>query len=400
MAVQFPLRSRWWRFDEYQVTQGHIMPSPGAKLVDYDPFALYRATWDREGKAKRRSLGNHPAYVELMHLAGRPHDHNAIEQWCSKHGLLGLLQFRLVRLVHQADDAMQVVESPQRREVHMELDEMIMDSLAKPARALFFTATGDIADRSPVETLKPYFPSIEVSKFSTGHLLWGLGAHGSPDDEVLRDYAEPVNEFIDAANQLKEVFRTLTRVENDWPRRWASELLPPDYVRALSCAWEDLSWNDEAWLPRWRFSSLLAALYTMMRLDVGGGKLMRYCRRLKCGMPFITDNVQQHYCSVQCVKAEEKARERGRNRYLRRRVKEEFERVLSHLKSRYPDATPEKLYGELRKCETGVTDRVTIEVKREYPLSYEASLCDHGIRVWESLMDEVGVRPRNARGPA
>ena len=127
---------------------------------------------------------------------------------------------------------------------------------------------------------------------------------------------------------------------------------------------------------------------------------MRYCKRAGCGRPFITDNAQHEYCSVQCVKAEEKRRERERHQFLDRRVKEEFERAVSVAKSRYPDATPEELFGELRKSETDVTLGLAVEVRLKYTSSYEESLCERGSRVWQSLMDEAGFGKKASRGPA
>ena len=90
---------RWWRFDRYEIRDGHIRPAPGATVEDYDPWKDFR-----EVRTKR--LNTEPSYQSLMalieNIAFRPGEHGhppseltpesetSILGWCADHGLLGI----------------------------------------------------------------------------------------------------------------------------------------------------------------------------------------------------------------------------------------------------------------------------------------------------------------------
>lgn len=83
--------SMWWRFDEYEVVDGtHIAPAEGAELERYDPVEEHRQLW--EG----RSQDDEPAYVKLARVD--PYSIDAILNWCSQFGLLGILPHRTLEI--------------------------------------------------------------------------------------------------------------------------------------------------------------------------------------------------------------------------------------------------------------------------------------------------------------
>jgi len=367
------------------------MPAPHARFMEFDPFWSYQLTWGRGGHAKRKSLGNHPPYIELTHIAQTPVNHEEIIRWCNRYGLLGLLLFHTVQFVWPAVDALQVLDAPPGRVVDMELDELVMEALATPSHALVHVG-GRIITCSVEEALGPYFPSMQNSGTASYSLLSGLGLYGRADTSVLRNYAEPVDKFVEAASQMRRAFDILAGM-GDPPsglHGGASKLLPPDYSQALRTTWEDLVWEDNAWRSRWQFSSLLAALYTMLRVDVGGGKIQRYCRRKKCGKPFITDNPQQEHCSNKCARAEEKARARERDRLAFDAVRSEWERVLAELDKRYPDKDVHEKKRIMASLDTKIIDRVVSRIERQNPAIDQQAVRRRAWRAWENLIRREG----------
>jgi hypothetical protein len=89
-------RSRWWRFDRYEIQDDFIRPRAKAKLAEFDPWRAYRT------RAKGH-IGV-PPYLELVNLVQElPRDpfgqrisvsrelKIGVRVWCRHFGLLGLL---------------------------------------------------------------------------------------------------------------------------------------------------------------------------------------------------------------------------------------------------------------------------------------------------------------------
>lgn len=110
MAEAFnPYRFLWWRFSEYELKDEYICPTPGAKLELYDPWQLYRDSWEYDPDsatpfAEKRQKD--PPYISLFDLVEEmepssdsvPINKRSVEKllkWCSKFGLLGLLPQRV-----------------------------------------------------------------------------------------------------------------------------------------------------------------------------------------------------------------------------------------------------------------------------------------------------------------
>src|SRR5215831_7766031 len=96
----------WWRFSAYRLLDGYIRPARGAKLTTYDPWSE-----NLNARSKKRA----PAYVVLLDLVKAfrlratmekgveqsvltPESRDALLEWCSRNGLLGVLPHAAVRV--------------------------------------------------------------------------------------------------------------------------------------------------------------------------------------------------------------------------------------------------------------------------------------------------------------
>ena len=111
----------WWRFSRYELRDGRIGPSPGARLEEFDPWAAFR-------RARSASKREDPPYRSLLVLAQElklspsgqvrigaiplppdgqmsgfavepaltltPESETKLLAWCSEYGLLGVLPHR------------------------------------------------------------------------------------------------------------------------------------------------------------------------------------------------------------------------------------------------------------------------------------------------------------------
>lgn len=80
--------SGWWRATEYEVVGGtHVVPAEDAEIEIYDPFDAHEDYWGGRTRGEPP-----PPYVELRNLDCT--DPWAIADWCTRHGLLGILPHR------------------------------------------------------------------------------------------------------------------------------------------------------------------------------------------------------------------------------------------------------------------------------------------------------------------
>ena len=96
MPKRQPETQKWWRWSEYEVTDGSIRPSAGATLDRYAPWANY--TWAaehpaRDRKAPYQRLVDVLATIEAEESSDNlgPAGEEALLGWCKEYGLLGIL---------------------------------------------------------------------------------------------------------------------------------------------------------------------------------------------------------------------------------------------------------------------------------------------------------------------
>jgi hypothetical protein len=117
----------WPRFDSYEITDGVVHPTEGARLELYDPWEEYVAVWQRRQRLprkkgdpagpKRNNPRAMPPYQELLWLAARLQAHDSesgvpvigkvdltpdlrkrVLAWCRHNGLLGLLHHETLEI--------------------------------------------------------------------------------------------------------------------------------------------------------------------------------------------------------------------------------------------------------------------------------------------------------------
>ena len=95
---------RWCRFDRYEIGDGYIRPATGANLEYFDPWQDYR----RAGGGRGAWIPPYGSLLELVrNLESRPSpgpgplwalspgSEQRLLDWCSTHGVLGLLPHRV-----------------------------------------------------------------------------------------------------------------------------------------------------------------------------------------------------------------------------------------------------------------------------------------------------------------
>lgn len=112
----------WWRFSRYEIRDGAIIPAEDARLEQYDPWETYRASkrdasvsrpyqslirlllslgafrdethdmWRLERDGEFRTLNKNVSLrIPNKDLTFAPGEQQAIVDWCSRYGLLGIL---------------------------------------------------------------------------------------------------------------------------------------------------------------------------------------------------------------------------------------------------------------------------------------------------------------------
>jgi hypothetical protein len=106
-------QGRWWKFDRYELKDGHVLGAAGAVLKEYDPWELYERSRTRKS--------TQPPYAALLGLARKiqevrepeePEDNgeawesralknelaNAVLEFCQQYGLLGILPHQALQV--------------------------------------------------------------------------------------------------------------------------------------------------------------------------------------------------------------------------------------------------------------------------------------------------------------
>src|SRR5271157_953206 len=203
---------RWWRFEEYEISDDYIRPRWGTRLVEYDPWAGF---W----RGSRARVSHRP-YEELVNLVrgirvserGDVELDAAQEQtllgWCSRHGLLGLLPHSSSILVVEwrtsEPGLMYFVRKANGWHSWTELDRVMYGRERRPtgerrSEAIVQHPLG-LIQAQPLHSAWGRFVPIENAERDWGTLR---GAPPKPlSDEFWHRYAEPVSEFVGAAQRL------------------------------------------------------------------------------------------------------------------------------------------------------------------------------------------------------
>lgn len=371
----------WWRFSEYQVVDGRIIPSPGARLSQYDPWANYRASRSRGGSGE-------PPYQSLLSLLRgidyrslgpefvlKPNSEAQLAQWCSRHGLLGVLPQTFARIDLPAVATASISESgvTVRDVLRIELpahtrnpDGWITGVIRageipeKTHRGLIarFIQNGILTRDDPSQDQEPGFvsfsgilPQEELRTLVNIPESWWwqgpaaieeLGPRwsltelaksflpGVPVEEresfdyplpLTPDfwhlYSETVDSFLHHAGWLQtslEYIGSSDLSEGTWSDWGASDFLVGKEILDFLTASANrvLGVRDGSLELIWRFPSLLASYAMMIAEDLAENHALHICP--VCNTPFLSRAYQVKFCSDTCRYRQQKREQRRKKR--------------------------------------------------------------------------------------
>jgi hypothetical protein len=346
------------RFFSPQQHLGHatLGPAPGAQLEQYDPWDQYRASRAGEVRAE-------PPYASLVELVGTlakdpetiiedqtvrlGRDGEArLAQWCTEHGLIGLLSHQTVlagmaprwenlpdggnhlvmlRRVHRWEaygwsPTMDVWWRPDHRPVAAAAapgDLVAADLYAghwpEPLALMHMVRDDGWATLPLAEAWGPFFPHVPPSERTSY-------AYPVPESDAFwMIYSEPVGWFLGAASQLRGAVLDLSADPV------AADESALDFVYRIDTAARALHTllspvqpsltvgSDGEFRQAWRTRSLLSSFALMALLDLTERRRVLTCTT--CGRVFVSGAYQARYCSERCRGTAQKRAYRARARH-------------------------------------------------------------------------------------
>lgn len=332
----FPL-DLWWRHDDYLLSDGLLMPAPGATWRVYDP-------WTELDRARPR------AYLELANLcrelplggklAGplEPHLLEPVLDWCRRYGLPGTLLHRTAavflaqrwqpisllpgehatpfavptQLCYFFDGTRWSAYARHSLSAQRETDPAAPLSLLAesdrstdsfpPAALMRPVGGGVLKAESLADSWGTYFPSVPPRDRPTFDYPLPM------TERFVALYAEPLDQFIAAGNAFAEALEGLTAPAAE------ARFSPQDGERVLGGLLADTAATvgrlpDRTLGERLRSRSLIGTLAVMAREDLLRGNVHR-CRR--CQRLFRSTSYQAQYCSPRCRNTFQKRVQRSR----------------------------------------------------------------------------------------
>ncbi len=344
---------RWWRFEHYEVLDGLIRPAGGASLERYDPWQPFR-----EAQARR---GPQPPYRSLLNLVQdltfqsrpgpgalrelTPEGAEKLAEWCASHGLLGVLPHEAVMvslaaswvpvklgstiLVARQREYIRTNvgwETYQRErygaERHAPRDrpptpgesirpEDLRGDWSRPG-VIIQPLGSSRYERKPLsETWSRFFPDVPKESAETYRYPAPLSG------DFWRHYAEPVEDFVEAAGLLLKAVKGLgaqkpltEAEEGDRERLWTGIETLHNLVRTVGPAMVPKS--EGSLRQEWASTSLLGSFAMMALLDLTESRKVLTCE--KCGKLFVTRAYQAKYCSSTCRYTAQKRRHRAKRK--------------------------------------------------------------------------------------
>lgn len=336
---------RWVRFDHYELVDGAIRPAADAKLRTYDPWCDYAP----EKMTPPRKQHPPPYHSLLALLRDIRLDHQTktfppdvdgqkvverVVQWCSEHGLLGILPHR-ARVMFLAP----------RWEVQPWGVAGQTDFEAVPSQKSFVRIGAEWLGRTrhgskrgpanakndalvpprsiPQGWPAPYAvveklgaPDVEfqklgdaVTRFFPGVRPRDAEKHAYPlplTDDFWHAYGEPLEDFLRGALALWDAVSLMASSKYQAAKGRQRLNVLTEGVRPV--LQRD---TDGSPALGWESPSLLASFAMMFLLDVANAKTVRQCAA-DCPVVFVADAYQALYCSETCQNRAQKQRYRER----------------------------------------------------------------------------------------
>jgi hypothetical protein len=365
MASKFKITAgRWWRGRRFELRDGMIRPGKSATLEIYDPWAEYSAVRAARGT---KSAPYESLLSLLQKLDCRPgtngrryslsrHSENLLVEWCCGHGLLGLLPHRVQvvtlaprwwlpapgakvrgrdvppnalypaqgRFVRTSSgwEAYRTVAWERMhaagkrgssagsliREGSLVYPDQLPELWRRPRVVLRDLRGRDWAEEPLSETWGRFFPHVRKDEVET-HAY-----HRPLTLEFCQEYAEPLDDLLDAAFLLRSVFQTVA-LKNKRIKVGDAEGDRLEGARLALLALADpvsqtlVDAGGRFYRQYWSSPSLLASYASMMLQDLGDRRL-RFVRCQRCEKVFSTYAYQADYCSGTCRRAAYKGRKR------------------------------------------------------------------------------------------
>jgi hypothetical protein len=366
----------WWRFSKYQIVDGVIFPADGATCERYDPWQLFDQARAGDQQLLQGKRMVEPPYQKLFSLVkttkgpswsegkGLGYDVDAIINWCSRFGLLGLLPHcayavtlparwtkpnnafgvRLLRKFRGSgaegfvpavtehlrqptgwksiSTCFPLVTDVEGREGAAVADADLPASSPRPG-VIWTDLTKVNPAVQPLDVLLPFFGRAAGNGFLCPVPL---------TTDFWEIYGEPVEQFFDAVLALFRAVDTIAKLGKN-PKELQGERLD-DLVRATGLLTAlaapvsvsvSISDDGSELVQRWAGPSLLSSFAHMAVQDLTAG-LVRSCAI--CNSVFVTRAWQGLYCSGTCRNTALKRSLRGRQKKA-----EEMHRVGTSIKA-------------------------------------------------------------------
>lgn len=347
MAESEELGTRAWvRFDRYQEKEGYICPAPGAQLQTFDQLPHYAGVRSATG-AQEPPYGSFLNLVQSVRLEPRPgpgrlqtlsaDSAKLVTSWCAGHGLMGLLPQR-AQMITLAPRYGPLKDVPDRcvpwltqyirtnrgwdiltrwgvrqqtvgigSEGALVPAEQVPKGWPDPGALIQHQVSSQWSMEKLSDVAKRYFPGVPLLERDTYFYPCPL------TEEFWRLYAEPVDEFVEAAAHLLGIVRDLGNpsdtADNKAKRKSAVDRL--NNILGAAAPVAGLSDSGEI-VKLWHTPSLLSTFAMMIREDLSEQRWPRTCDN--CGKVFVTKAYQGRYCTDKCRFAAQKRRYRQRQK--------------------------------------------------------------------------------------
>jgi hypothetical protein len=289
---------RWWRFTQYEIRGGRICPAKGADLVEYDPVAR-----SPQARGKRETTAYSDLFQALDQGSGRRQTlkrQEALLEWCSKNGLLGLVLHGVawiaIPMGRLAFDTVYVPTPIGWAQRNLPLGNLFhsADRPDRPPVAQFKTVpTGEAATHTLDSD--PWMQFFDIGRRKKKHYFFAAPASAA----FWRHYVEPLELFMAAARSLKQAAENLERSRDakaERSRRWGERELN-DLLTGVGVA---VRWDAAArsYQQVWTSRSLLGALALQLLEHLTAGRRLLACD--VCGTAFVGNGAAGRFCSVRC----------------------------------------------------------------------------------------------------
>jgi hypothetical protein len=334
----FEVNGKWGRWNRYDLLNSVIIPADDATYEQYDPWDAYRSNagkyrgalqqpytalleLDRE-LSEMRSRGIRPYDLRLdpRHLLKNPivgprtEADRLILQWCTQHGLLGLVpvlsnSIRLSATIKSdGDEFTRVLKAPHHfRDGGTWYARKVLADHVKPG-VTWFNWISHVYEEKPLDHIELFFrPIWKDEPFS-------LPCPNTPS--FRQCYGEPVQDFIYwckmfalSVNNISLWQGGRSKGERQVVQQsyWALSGLAQGAASSFRFRYIRNRVDEE------RVSAGLLASYALMFLwDRAEGRRALRCHNQNCGRYFVANEMSARYCSPRCQNTAQTRRFRSR----------------------------------------------------------------------------------------